>query len=276
MYDDKGIDRTAQADAVAGPATFDSLLGRLSHRDRRVRLRAAEALGETGHSRAVEPLIYALSKELSRDAGSYPVIVAIVDALGRMPDARALDALEKVERQFVDRDAPGCPAGLPAGVITYNDPADGRVRRAVPRQLHFKVLDVMQRMSVRLGYRVEAVAVRYQEYEQTVVMAELDRMTPGMAALLQEDGPRDGAGADDWEDALPQTWPLSAEDLAGVDYEAIRRQMEAEVRDYLRDNEKMLALIRDGQRIKAHIRHVRAEMGRFGTGEAGVDGANSP
>jgi hypothetical protein len=52
--------------------------------------------------------------------------------------------------------------------------------------------------------------------------------------------------------------PLSEDAAADVDFDIIRREVETEIADYLRGNEKMLTLIRQGQHIKAHIRHKKA------------------
>jgi hypothetical protein len=53
--------------------------------------------------------------------------------------------------------------------------------------------------------------------------------------------------------------PVSDEAMAGIDYDVIRREMEIEVSEYVRDNERLQSLIREGQRIKAHIEHEKLE-----------------
>jgi hypothetical protein len=264
-------DSIVEADNATSPVTFDHLITRLSDKDRQVRKSAVLALGSMGDAKAVEPLIFVLSKELTRDAGSYPVIIEILDAMSKTPDSRILDALVKVESQMTDRDSPESPAGLPAGVITYRDTRDGCIRRAVPRQLHFKILDVMRRMSIWLHYREEQVSSRFSEYQQEVIRAEIERIMPDMAELLQGNNPVATQppfnGADNSPDNVngnpAEAEPQSGDTMAGIDFESLRREMEKEVADYLADNTKMLDLIREGQRIKAHIRQGKMEKAKF-------------
>ena len=116
-------------------------------------------------------------------ASSYSIIIDTMDAMARIPDPRALDALVNLEAQLVDRNSPRCPAELPAGVITYIDTVDGQPHRVVPRELHFKMLDVMRRISVRLDYRDKEIDARYQTYQGEVIQAEIDRTIPEMARV---------------------------------------------------------------------------------------------
>ena len=51
--------------------------------------------------------------------------------------------------------------------------------------------------------------------------------------------------------------------MAGIDYNVIRREMEIEVSEYVRDNERLQSLIREGQRIKAHINHAKLEKMKY-------------
>jgi hypothetical protein len=252
------------------PTTFDNLITHLSDKDRPVRKSAVIALGNTGDARVIEPLIFALSRELTRDAGSYPVIIEILDAMAKIPDRRALDALVKVESQLVDRDSPGCPAGLPSGVITFHDMGDGHVRRAVPRELHFKVLDVMRRIGHRLDYQADEITARYLAYQDEVIQAELDRKMPELARMLQDYASSangnnavaasvSGTG----DDLMAGAPPESEDAVADIDYDVLRQEMEIEVSRYVRDNERLQSLIRDGQRIKAHIQHANQEKAKY-------------
>jgi hypothetical protein len=261
----------------AGPAgifhdtvAVDSLVTHLSHKDRQVRQNAIVALGNTGDPRAVEPLIFALTREVSRGASSYPVIIDILDAMAKMPDHRALDTLVKLEAQLVDRASPKCPGELPAGVITYIDTSDGRLHRVVPKELHFKFFDVLRRLSAQLNYRHGEITARYQVYQDEVIQAEIDRAIPELARVLREDPSfAEGSGTgyasapDVHDDILAGLPPVSDDAMAGIDYNVVRREMEIEVSEYVRDNERLQSLIREGQRIKAHIQHAKLEKMKY-------------
>jgi hypothetical protein len=267
-----------QKNYVGDPTTLDYLIAQLSDKDRQVRKSAVIALGGMGDTKAVGPLILALTRELNRDAGSYPLIIDILEAMSKIPDSSALKAFVKIESQMIDRDSPRCPAGLPVGVITYTDTIDGLIRRAVPRELHFKVLDVMMRMSYKLNDRTEQIMTRYNEYQQEVIQAEIDRIMPDIADLLQRNDmmiaePSSGGNMSDNGNGSPALEePLDGDTLPEVDFEAIRCEVETEIADYLRDNEKMLALIRQGQHIKAHIQHKKSEK----AGTANIDKVRAP
>jgi PBS lyase HEAT-like repeat len=267
---DQGLNHEGPVDIFTDNVNVDTLLMYLSHKDRKVRQQAVVALGKTGDKRAVEPLIYALSREFSRGASSYPIIIDILDAMARIPDNRALDTLVKIEAQLVDRNSSRCPAELPAGVITYIDTVDGQIHRVVPRELHFKILDVMRRTSMRLNYRSGEIDARYQTYQDEVIQTEIDRTMPELARVLRENPSlADGNGAvassdprgdDHFSTDVP---PAPDDAMAGIDYSVIRREMEIEVSEYLRDNERLQSLIRDGQRIKAHMQHTKLEKKKY-------------
>jgi len=252
-----------QTNYARNPATFDYLIARLSDKDLQVRKSTVIALGKTGDTKAIEPLIFSLSRELARDAESYPVITEIVEAMSKIPDTRALNAFMKIESQMIDRDSPRCPVGLPAGVITYTDTVDGLIHRAVPRELHVKVLDVMRRMSNKLNDRAEQITTRYYEYQQEVIQAEIDRIMPVMADLLQHNdksidhSASRGISPDKGNGGTAGEETLAADTPADIDFDVIRRDVEREISDYIRDNEKMLTLIRQGQYIKSHISHKK-------------------
>ena len=72
----------------ADEASVDALIGTLGATDDYARQAAADALGRFGNRSAIEPLAQRLSQEKSGF-----VQAAIVGALGRMPDARAIPAL---------------------------------------------------------------------------------------------------------------------------------------------------------------------------------------
>jgi hypothetical protein len=281
--DDKGLNRAGPAVIFPDGVTVDTLVMYLSHKDRQVRQQAVVALGKTGDRRAVEPLIYALSREVSRGASSFSVIIDILDAMARIPDHRTLDALVKLEAQLIDRSSPRCPGELPAGVITYIDTVDGQLHRVAPRELHFKVFDVLRKTGVRLNYRNEEINSRYQTYQNEVIQAEIDRTIPELARLLREnpsladgnsaEAPGDLRGNDDFS-AVPT--PESDDTMAGIDYNVIRREMEIEVSEYLRDNEHLQSLIREGQRIKAHMQHTKLEKMKYESGVPRPASANVP
>lgn len=260
--DESGLNRTGSTVVFYDNATVDDLAAYLSHKDRQVRQKAVAALGNTGDRRAVEPLIFALTREVSRGASSYPVIIDILDALLKFPDHRAMDVLVKLEGQLVDRNSPHCPAELPAGVITYIDTVDGQLHRVVPKELHFKLLDVMRRMSARLMYRSEEIAARYQAYQDEIIRAEIDRTIPRLAQAIREEAL--AAAAPEVHDDILSGTPSPADDaMEGIDYDVVRREMEIEVSEYVRDNERLQALIQESQRIKAHIQHAKLEKLKY-------------
>jgi len=190
--------------------------------------------------------------------------------MARIPDHRALDVLVKLEAQMIDRNSPKCPAELPAGVITYIDTSDGQLHRVVPKELHFKVLDVMRRISVRLNYLHEEIAARYLVYQNEVIQSEIDRTIPELARVLREASLADAAGDSPNVDSVPAAYDDSLagasptdDAMAGIDYDVIRREMEIEVSEYVRDNERLQSLINEGQRIKAHIQHAKLEKMKY-------------
>ncbi|HEY3272573.1 MAG TPA: HEAT repeat domain-containing protein [Methanocella sp.] len=266
---DIDLNRAREAIIFKNDATVDSLAPYLSHKDRLVRQNAVVALGNTGDSRAIEPLIFALSREVSRGSSSYAVIIDIVDAMARIPDHRSLDVLTKLEAQMVDRNSPKCPDELPAGVITYIDTSDGQLHRVVPKELHFKVLDVLRRLSSRLNYRNPEILERYKAYQDEVIQAEIDRTIPELARVLRENPSfADGSGTGDVSapevhDDISAGLPDMEDAMVGIDYNVVRREMEIEVSEYVRDNEKLQSLIREGQRIKAHIQHAKLEKMKY-------------
>jgi hypothetical protein len=252
---------------ILGPnITVDSLAADISHKDRLVRQKAIVALGNTGDNRAIAPLIFVLSREVTRGASSYPVIIDILDAMSKIPDKRALDLLVKLEMQLVDRNSPKCPDELPAGVITYMDASDGQLHRVIPKELHFKIFDVLRRMGAQLKYRQEEIGARYLAYQDEVIRAEIERTIPQLEQVFREDSRTKAASDNPVDKSLPDT-PADfsteeslAEDVtAGIDYDVIRREMEIEVSEYVRDNDRLQSLIHDGQRIKAHIQHAKLE-----------------
>jgi hypothetical protein len=267
---DKGLNHAGPAGIFTDDVPVDTLVMYLSHKGRQVRQQAVVALGKTGDRRAVEPLIYALSREVSRGASSYSVIIDILDAMARIPDQRALDALMKLEAQLIDRSSPRCPGELPAGVITYIDTVDGQIHRVVPRELHFKVFDVLRKTGLRLNYRKGEIDVRFQTYQNEIIQAEIDRTIPELARVLRENPSlaegngagviSDSRGDDNFSGAVP---PESDDTMAGIDYNVIRREMEIEVSEYLRDNEHLQSLIKEGQRIKAHMQHTKLEKMKY-------------
>jgi hypothetical protein len=182
---DQDLNHAGPAGIFPEDATVDTLVMYLSHKDRQVRQQAVVALSKTGDRRAVEPLIYALSREVSQGASSYAVIIDILGAMARIPDGRALDALMKLEAQLIDRSSPRCPGELPAGAITYIDTVDGQLHRVMPRELHFKIFDVLRKAGIRLNYRSREIEARYQTYQHEVIQAEIDphdtRTGPGAA-----------------------------------------------------------------------------------------------
>jgi hypothetical protein len=267
---------------IGHQAAFDHLADRLSDTDPQARKGAAIALGKMGDVRAIEPLVLAFSQELARDTGSCPVIVEILEALSKIPDRRTLDVLVKIEARMMDRDSPRCPAGLPASVITYNDTTDGLVHHAVPRELHFKVLEAMKSISIETNERTEQVTARYDEYQQEVIQAEIDRIMPEMAELLQGNESSiaqqasDCTRPDNENSGTAEEAPLPLVEPAAIDFDEIRRVMEMQIADYFGDDEQLWDLIRQGQYIKAFIRHTKEEKAEPGAIIADDDRMRAP
>lgn len=72
----------------------DELIGALKHPELLTRLRAAWLLGKTGEARAVVPLLEAIENNIDDPY----MLQSIVESLGRLGDARALDAIIKLLR----------------------------------------------------------------------------------------------------------------------------------------------------------------------------------
>ncbi len=77
----------AKALGAIGDAAVEPLIAALNHRERRVRMRAAETLAVTGDVRAVEPLIAVLKHRDPRER------MRAASALGAIGDVRAIDPL---------------------------------------------------------------------------------------------------------------------------------------------------------------------------------------
>ncbi len=56
----------------------------------------------------------------------------------------------------------------------------------MPRELHFKVFDVLRKTGMRLNYRNGEIDDRYQTYQSEVIQAEIDRTIPELARVLRE------------------------------------------------------------------------------------------
>ncbi len=123
LQDESEAVRARAVEALAklkGPKAIELLISSLKSGDKGVRSEAAEALGQSGDSRAVEPLIAALTAEVGSAmppavAARPPVIrrawsrqegaarESIVQALGRLGDRRAVDALRVTLKDPNDR-----------------------------------------------------------------------------------------------------------------------------------------------------------------------------
>lgn len=257
---------TGPAGGIDSRATVDFYIALLSDKDVNVRRRSVAALGAKGDIRAVEPLMFALSRELSLGAESFTVFIDVVNALERLPDRRVLDLLLKIEMQLIDYGSPGCRTDLPLGAVVYHSKGNRRIDRIVPREVHYKVFEGLRMISNALGDRTELVADRFHAYQLKVMEEEVDRLMPRMsealAESLQESMPADenlAAGLQSSDIAVPEQAPDDPEAVAGdyFDRELIKRQMEAQIIDYINKNEEMLTIIQNGQRLKASIRQAR-------------------
>jgi len=255
-----------QADGVDSRATVDFYIALLSDKDVNVRRRSVAALGAKGDLRAVEPLMFALSRELSLGAESFTVLMDVVEALERLPDSRVLDLLLKIEKQMIDYGSPGCRTDLPLGAVVYHSKGDRRIDRIVPREAHYKVFEGLRMISNALSDRTELVAERFHAYQLKVMEEEVNRLMPRMSEALAESLPESmtadqnfvvGQTAADIpaQEQAPDDQEAVASDY--FDHELIKRQMEAQIIDYINKNEEMLTIIQNGQRLKASIRQAR-------------------
>lgn len=257
---------TGSAGVADSRATVDFYIALLSDKDVNVRRRSVAALGAQGDLRAVEPLMFALSRELSLGAESFTVVVDVVEALERLPDRRVLDLLLKIELQLIDYGSPGCRTDLPLGAVVYHSKGDRRIDRIVPREVHYKVFEGLRMISNALGDRTGLVADRFHAYQLKVMEEEVDRLMPriseALAESMQESMAADekpAAGQADADIAVPEQAPDGEEAVAGdyFDRELIKREMEAQIIDYINKNEDMLTIIQNGQRLKASIQQAR-------------------
>ncbi len=171
----EGPVRIESASSIDCPATVDFYIALLSDKDMEVRRRSVAALGKSGDRRVVEPLMFALSRELSLGAESLAIVPDVVEALERLPDGRALDLLFKIESQLIDYNSPGCRAGLPVGAVIYHSKGERHIDRIVPREIHYKVFEGMRRISNSLGDRTGLVSDRFHAYQLKVMEEEVNQ-----------------------------------------------------------------------------------------------------
>jgi HEAT repeat protein len=89
---------TVSAGGIDSRATVDFYIAVLSDKDINVRQRSVVALGVSRDSRAVEPLMFALSREISLGAESFVIVMDIVEALYALT-AVFLSQMLKIESQ---------------------------------------------------------------------------------------------------------------------------------------------------------------------------------
>jgi len=257
----EGLFRTGSASGVDSSAKVDFYIAMLSDKDMKMRRRAVAALGASRDSRAVEPLMFALSREISLGAESFVVVMDVVEALACMPDSHALDQMLKIESQLIDYGSPGCRADLPVGAVVYHSKGDRHVDRIVPREVHYKVFEGLRRISNALGDRTELVAGRFHDYQLKVMEEEIDRLLPRMSDVLTE-SQSESLPADV---VMQDTMPEDEEAVSGncFDHELIKQQMEAQILDYISKNEDILTIIQNGQRLKAGIQQARESKGKL-------------
>lgn len=269
-------------DTPKGPAKVDFLIGQLSDKDPATVRGAVKALGESGDRMAVEHLIFVFSREISRKTNSYALVYPLVDALACIPDVRSLDALARAESRMIDDGSPGCPLHMPVGTTAFIDTKDRQLRRIVPRKLHYKIFEGMQIISKKIGYRRKYVEDRLHAYQLEVLQDELDRTLPKMNLLLEEYSlleTRIDPGLINREPGekapCPGTPELPHGDIFihdSMDHDRLKLEMEANILEYIQHNEKMSSLIRDGRKIKVHMRQVREQKRKS---ESGVPSHNS-
>lgn len=259
----EGPFNTESAGGIDSRTTVDFFVALLSDKDLDIRRRSVVALGASGDRKAVEPLMFALSRELSLGAESFAIVMDIVEALERLPDSRAIDLLLKVESLLIDYGSTMCRADMPVGSVVYHSKGDRHIDRVVPRELHYKVFEGLRRISTALGDRTELVADRFHAYQLEAMEEEVNRLMPMISDALADSAP----------DILPagDVVPVSATDdeeaVSGnyFDHELVKQEMEAQVLDYISRNEDMLTIIQNGQRIKAHIRQARETKVKMAT-----------
>jgi hypothetical protein len=263
---------TVSAGGIDSRATVDFYIAVLSDKDINVRQRSVVALGVSRDSRAVEPLMFALSREISLGAESFVIVMDIVEALACMPDSRVLSQMLKIESQLIDYGSPDCRADLPVGAVVYHSKSDRHIDRIVPREVHYKIFEGLRRISNALGDRTELVAGRFHAYQLKVMDEEVNRLLPRMSEVLAESQseslPADDdqvTGQADADVLAPETMPEDEEAVSGdyFDHELIKREMEAQILDYISKNEDMLTIIQNGQRLKAGIRQARESKGKL-------------
>lgn len=195
----------------------------------------------------VEQLLLALYDGFTHDTGSCAVISEILEALVKTPDGRALDALVMIEAQVIDRDSPLCPPRLPRDVITYYDPDDDSLHRAVPRDIHLNLFAALERISVRLHDREELVTARLEQYRRLIIEAEIDRIMPALVNLLQEYEENAVISPGAYQRASqgmpasddPVMNPAAGCEMPETDYVAVLMKMETELREYLMGTKHM-------------------------------------
>jgi hypothetical protein len=268
----EGPIRTEYSGSIDSRATVDFLIALLSDKDLDARRRSVVALGASGDRRAVEPLMFALSRELSLGAESFIVVMDMIEALERLPESRVLDLLLKIESQLIDYGSPSCRGDMPVGTVIYHSKGEKRIDRVVPRELHYKVFEGLRQISNTLGDRTELVADRFHAYQLKVMEEEASRLMPMMSEALADSTPNtlptDEGMANGQTDSGFATHTQEPDDEGAVvgnyfDHELIKREMEAQILDYINKNEDMLTIIQKGQRIKAHIRQARATGGKM-------------
>ncbi len=167
---------------------------------------------------------------------------------------------------------PDCRADLPVGAVVYHSKSDRHIDRIVPREVHYKVFEGLRRISNALGDRTELVAGRFHAYQLKVMDEEVNRLLPRMSEVLAESQPESlpadddqATGQADADVLAPETMPEDEEAVSGdyFDHELIKREMEAQIIDYISKNEDMLTIIQNGQRLKAGIRQARESKGKL-------------
>jgi hypothetical protein len=150
----------SQIESAKQSKDVDFLIEMLSNDSSFIRRHAVLALTDLKDKRALEPLISLLKKEFAETVIFSQLFGEIVIAIGRIPDARGLEALTEIERLMIDDN---CYKGFKDDSIYYGKYSSGKV---VWHGLHQKVLDQMKIISNVIGAQQKMVKDRQDSYAQ--------------------------------------------------------------------------------------------------------------
>lgn len=259
------IDRIEAARKSKTTADVDFLIQLLSHGNTRVRRGAVAALGEIGNRRAVEPLIFCLTKEFSESALFSPLIIDTVAALAQIPDNRALLALKKIASQMISADEHMSGKVSQPSSDGTRASQGGRMPRVVARDVHSAVLTGIQQISDQLGSRQEKANFRAETLEEKLrKLDELQKVLEQEERLLKE--ARQMASP-----VTPEPRPPDEKGVAEAEYRSlveneqqiidhseeltqVERELERQIRESLRQDEDVKRWLAEARQVKERRR----------------------